>query len=170
MSNDSASRMARRAASQAAVAIEIAKALPDLQQPGSFALFSQRCRLRPAPGVFNVVIDMHRGTCLRIEYGEVSPGTQIGPWLDVVFGTHPAPRRLYFDGDKTVHQGALVTWGAAHGVPIIIHPCCSGTVRVHQMMTSIAGVLTAGEGESPSALNQRFHEWCQHYNARQSIA
>lgn len=170
MSSDSASPKSRRAASDAAVAIAIARELPDLQQAGSFALISKRCRPRPAPGVVNVVIDMHLGTCLRIEYGEVSPERQIGLWLDVVFRAHPAPRRLYFDGDKTVHQGALIAWGAAHGVPAIIHPCCYGTVRVHQFMTSLDEVLTAGLNDSPSALGQRHEEWRLHYNAAQSAA
>ncbi|WP_432260831.1 hypothetical protein [Cupriavidus sp. TMH.W2] len=111
-------------------------------------------------------IDLHRGTCLSLELLVAPLGSTIGAWLNSALPAPGTLSRIYFDGNKTIHQGALVAWGAAHGLPVIIHPGCEATDSVSTLMGSLMNAINGSTSISLDELRNVLEDWRMRYNAQ----
>ncbi|PLP96833.1 hypothetical protein [Cupriavidus pauculus] len=140
-----------------------AKLLPEIECPGSWQLFSKR--LPPHPDTLKFAINMSTGTCDALELTEgLAKNSDVGDFLNRCF-CDVKPERLYFDGDKSVHMGALVIWAASNGVSIIAHPLCTDCGKIRGLIASLTEALNIDFGAPFETLQTTLASWRESYNA-----
>lgn len=143
------------------------KELPDLERDGAYLLFSKKSTQWSPTGATVLLVDTHRGNCVRFEYVSAFLGNKIAEWLDAAFRDVPAPARLYSDGDRTINQGALVSWGAARGVSVVVHPACLLADAFSALTPSMVEVVQqATRDQTFEIRSQRFERWRTQYNSQ----
>lgn len=141
--------------------------LRGLDSQGAYLLFSKKLPKWSPTGATVLLVDTYRGNCLCFEYVDAFLGNKVGEWLDAAFRTAPAPTQLYSDGDRTISQEALVAWGAARGVSVVVHPACLLADAFSALTSSMIEVVQqASRDETSDLRSQRFERWRIEYNSR----
>lgn len=142
--------------------------LQDLECNGSYLLFSKPLSEWSPTGVTVLVLDTHRGTCVRLEELEVPLGSDVGAWLDAIHWNPSGASQIYFDGDRSVHLGALTAWGAARGVSITIGRWCMEADAFLALAPSLVEVVRANVNVPADLRKRNFEDWRVQYNGRLS--
>lgn len=144
-------------------------ALPDLESDGSWQIISERM---PADGksvVLRMLINMHSGKCYSLSLHEFPLDAEVRDTLNECLAREKM-KRLYFDGDSSLHRGALVSWGVARGVSVIIHFASREPDKIINAMLSVNEAMCDLAGCNLDDFQRGLATWRSNYNAALSPA